>query len=245
MTPRSRYELIEYCLRRLGKPVINIEVANEQLEDRLDEALEVFTEKHYDATEQDWVAYSVTQEDIDNGYITIPEDILVITELLPFNQIASSNDMFSYKYQININELSPWQPFDQIDYFMKMTNLEQIKELTSTVPRFEFVRHGNKLKVFGDALNHGVGYTLGVQVYRAIDPDAYPKIYNDKWLKAYATALIKRQWGENTKKFGGVQLLGGVTINGEQIFQEALQDIERLETELQETYMEPIPFIMG
>ena len=243
--PATREELKEYCLRRLGKPVIQINVDDTQLEDRIDEALEVYQEKHYDATERDWVYYEITQADIDNGYVTVPDDILVVISILPFNEIIAQGNMFSYQYQIALSELSPWHPFDQLDYFMKVTNYESISDMTSVTPTMNFSRHGKKLKIFSELGDLGVGYKLGMQVQRIIDPEQNVSVYNDKWLKEYTTAVFKRQWGENLSKFNEVQLLGGVTINGDRIMQEAMQEIERLNETLEATYSEPTGFIMG
>ena len=225
--------------------IININVDDTQLEDRIDDALEVFQEKHYDATERDWVYYELTQADMDNGYITVPDDILVVISILPFSEIVAQGNIFSYQYQIATSELSPWRPFDQIDYFMKVTNYESILDLTSVTPTIDFSRHQKKLRVFSDLTKLCVGYKFGVQVQRIIDPESVTAIYNDKWLKEYTTALFKRQWGENLSKFNEVQLLGGVTINGDRIMQEALQEIEQLLETLESTYMEPVGFIMG
>lgn len=239
----NRTEFIDYCLRRLGQPVININVAPEQVQDRIDEALEVYQEKHYDATEEQWIVYTLTQEDIDNKYITVPSDILSVIDILPTGLIfggRDSGDMFNYQYQVMINQLSPWQPFDRLDYFMKMTDLEETRQMLDADPRFKFVRHEQKVRIYKDTLD--VGYPIVMRVFRLVDPNF---VWNDLWLKAYATALIKRQWGENTSKFQNIQLLGGVTINGEKLYTDALQEIEKLEERLETTYMEPVGFIMG
>ena len=245
MAVTTRNELKEYCLRKLGKPVININVDDTQVEDRIDEALETYQEKHYDATERDWIYYEITQADIDNGYVTVPENILVVMNVMPFHEIIAHNNMFSYQYQLALSQLSPWQPFDQLDYYMNVVNYESISNMTSVEPTINFSRHGRKLKVFAELEDIGVGYKLAMHVQRIIDPEEVPAVYNDKWLKEYSTALIKRQWGENMKKFNGVQMLGGVELNGQQIFDEALQEIEQLEETLNTTYMEPVGFIMG
>lgn len=245
MAVTSREELKQYCLRRLGQPVITINVDDTQLEDRIDEALEVYQEQHYDATERDWVYYELTQADIDNGYITVPDDILVVMNVLPFDDIISQGGMFSYQYQVALSSLSPWTPFNQIDYYMKMVNYESINELTGVTPTITFSRHARKLKVFSDISNLSVGYRIGAQVQRIINPEDVNAVYNDKWLKEYTTAIFKRQWGENLSKFNEVQLLGGVTINGERIASEAIQEIEKLLETLENTYQEPVGFCIG
>lgn len=240
--PTTRQEFAEYCLRKLGKPVINIEVADEQVDDRIDEALETYVEKHYDATEDKWVFYELTQTDIDQGYIEVPDNFLSVTEVYPAASVigaSGSGGMFSYQYQIITSELNPWQRFDSIDYFMKLNSIQEISDLIEVQPRFRHIRHKNQLKIYHD---YRVGCQLLLRVYEIIDPEA---VWNDKWLKAYATALIKLQWGNNVSKFSEIQLLGGVTINGEQLKQEAQQEIELLLTQLNEEYMEPTGFLFG
>lgn len=238
-SPTDRATFKEYCLRKLGKPVINIEVDDTQVDDRVDEALETFYEKHYDATKDQWMTYKITDTDITNQYIELPEDIFVVQEIMSFNEILAHGNIFSYQYQIAMKELSPWTEFSQIDYYMNVTNYNSITDMTSAVPRFDFSVHERRLKIFRDLAELGVDYPLGIHVKTKIDENL---VWNDKWLKSYATALIKLQWGENTKKFGQIQLLGGVTINGEQIYQEAREEIDRLNEILEETYMEPVMF---
>jgi hypothetical protein len=245
MAVASRAELKEYCLRKLGKPVININVDDTQLDDRIDEALETYQEKHFDATENDWVFYEVSQQDIDNGYVTIPSNILEVITILPFNEVIAQGNMFSYQYQLALSELSPWSPFDQLDYYMKVTNYESIAQMTTMTPTINFSRHARKLKIFAELGDVGVGFKLGVQVQRLIDPEEVVAVYNDKWLKEYTTALFKRQWGENLKKFSGVQMLGGVELNGQQLFDEAMEEIQQLEETLENTYMYPTDILVG
>lgn len=242
--PTTREEFADYCLRKLGSPVININVAPEQIEDRIDEALETYREKHYDATEEQWVHYVITQDDLDNGYITVPNDILNVIELIPVglgNSGFASKDMFSYQYQIMAGEMQSWDPFDSVDYFIKMTSIDEIRMLTDPDPRFKYIRHQNKVRIYND-YDMFVGQAVAMRVFKEVPDD---DIWNDKWLKSYASALIKRQWAENVSKFENIQLLGGVTINGDRLMQEATQELEQLEETLETTYQEPIGFIMG
>jgi len=243
--PTTRQELIDYCLRKLGQPVINVEVAPEQCDDRIDEALATYQEKHFDASEDVWVSYPLQQTDIDNGYITIPDDILAVTNVTSLSDIASHNDMFSFRYQLAMQEMSPWRSFDMTDYTMRVMNYEHVLDTINSAPGFEYTRHGRRLHVNHDLTSLGVGYPFVVKVTRVLDPDQFTSVWNDKWLKQYATALIKRQWGENTKKFGDMQMLGGTVMNGQQIFDEAMQELEALEETLQETYQEPTNFFVG
>jgi hypothetical protein len=240
--PTSRGEFEQYCLRALGAPVININVAVEQIDDRIDEALELFVDKHMDATIQEWVTYPVTQTDIDNGYIQLPSDILEVVDILPTATIFAHSGMFSYQYQVMIQQLSPWQSFSNLDYYMKMTSFQETLDMTSVSPTFVWQRHGDKLRVNYD---FPTDYPLAIKVHRIIDPELETQIWNDRWLKDYCVALIKKQWGENTSKFQNIQLLGGVTIDGNRLVEEANADIERLKEELETSLSYPTDFFIG
>lgn len=248
MAISNRTQFIEYCLRNLGKPVIRINVAPEQLEDRVNEAIGVWHEKHFDATEKGWVAYQLTAQDILNGYITLPDDIHQVDELIPMSTLYNyncSDNLFSYRYQFVLQNLSPFQPLDMLNYYLTMTSLNEVNDLVNTVPRFEFTKHKNKLMIYRGFENLEEGSIICFHVYKKIDPDLDPLAWEDKWLKQYATALIKRNWGSNMKKHGEIQLLGGVTVNGQQIFDEAVTEVQQLEEQLRDTYEEPVDFFTG
>lgn len=244
---KSRVELGEWCLRKLGAPVIQINVADEQVEDRIEEALEVYQEKHYDATEELWVAKEVTASDAAAGYISLPDDILVVAELGGGTSSKGSSDYkFSYEFQIRSQLFSPYSSFSQFDiadYYIVNTAYGDILNVINTTPRFEHSRHGNRLHIFNGKLVEGS--IIYMRVFKVIDPEINNNIYNDKWLKAYTTQLIKKQWGENMKKHDGVQLLGGVTINGTQIYNEAVEEINILEQKLIDEFSEPVDFFVG
>lgn len=245
-TVSSRVDLSAWCLRKLGAPVININVAPEQIDDRIDEALQVYQEKHFDATQELWYAYKLTETDITNGYITLPDEFLSVVEIrqLTTNYSSSSDKMFDFNYQIGLNELSPFQSMDLINYYMVVTNYELIMDILTTVPRFEYSRHLNRLVLNDNLKSIGVGYPIVMRVYKIIDPDA-SSVYNDRWLKQYAAALIKRQWGENLMKHGQIQMIGGITVNGESIFQQAMDEITKLEDQLNDQFQEPTDFFVG
>lgn len=242
--PASREELKQYCLRALGSPVININVDNSQLEDRIDEALQIYQEKHYDGTENQWLYYELTQTDIDNQYITLPDNILVVISVMPLNVFVSRDAMFSYQYQLALSELSPWRPLDKIDYFMKLQDFENTLSMVAVENSFEFTRHNKKLKMYVDLNQYVVGYKVCMNAQVLLDPNTATEIYNDNWLKRYTTALFKLQWGSNLKKMDGIALLGGVPINGQQLFDEAQNDIKDLNDELDNVYTLPNSFIM-
>lgn len=244
--PITRIDFNDYCLRKLGHPVIRINVAPEQVEDRVDEAIQRWTEQHYDAVEETWVTYPITQVDIDNGYITLPNNILIVVQTINLSEmISGSSNMFSYKYQMGLQNLSPFQALDTLNYYMTMTNINSVYDMVNVAPRLNHTRHMNKLDVFQDLSNVASGTLIALRVYKTIDPEEYTSVYNDYWLKKYATTLIKEQWGSNMKKHGDVQLLGGVTVNGQQIYDEARQELQQLEEELETRYSLPVDFFIG
>lgn len=244
----SRAEFTEYCLRKLGKPVIRINVAPEQVDDRIDDAIQAWNDKHYDGSEKAWIGYALTQEDILAGYITLPDDIMTVDQIVPMSTIYKENgsdSLFSYRYQFMMQNMSPFQPLDMLNYYMTMVNLQEVNDMVNTTERFEFTKHKSKLIIYRGMESSKVGEVLTFHVFKKIIPDVVPGAWNDKWLKRYATALIKQNFGQNMKKHGEIQLLGGVTVNGQQIFDEATQEISDLEEELRSTYEEPVDMMMG
>jgi len=245
MAIANRNDFKQYCLRKLGHPVIRINVEDSQVEDRIDDALERFQEGHYDGTEEAWIAYKLTQADIDNGYLTIGDDILMVVETMDLGETTDSNGMFSYQYQFAIQNLSPFQTLDMINYFMASTNINSVYDIINAAPRLEHTRYMNKVEIFQPLKELAIDTVIGMRVFRIIDPTLHTKLYNDIWLKKYATAMIKMQWGNNMKKHGEVQLLGGVTVNGQAIYDEAITEIEKLDEELESRYSLPVDFFTG
>jgi len=244
----TRTDFAEYCLRKLGKPVIRINVSDSQVQDRIDDAIQAWNDKHYDGSEKSWVGYALTQQDILNGYVTLPSDIMTVDQLIPMSTIYKENgtdSLFSYRYQYMMQNLSPFQPLDMLNYYMTMTNLQDTNDMVNTTERFEFTKHKSKLIIYRGMESSKVGEVLTFHVFRKIDPDETPDAWNDKWLKRYATALIKQNFGQNMKKHGEIQMLGGVSVNGQQIFDEATAEIDALEADLRDTYEEPIDFFLG
>lgn len=246
--PNSRQSFGEYCLRSLGKPVININVAPEQVLDRIDEALQVYSEKHFDATEKEWIAYRLTSDDIIRGYITVPDDILVVNQLIPMDEVFQSyadDQDFGYRYQLVMGSFSPFGSLDILSYYLNVSYINEINSLINVTPTFEYTRHKNKLTIAQNMKEFSANSVIGLHVFKIINPDENPYVWNDKWLKEYTVALIKRQWGLNMKKHGEIQLLGGVVVNGQQIYDESLIDIAALEEKLETTYQEPVSFFLG
>lgn len=242
----TREELKDYCLRRLGAPVIEINVDDDQVEDRIDDAFQFYREYHYDAVELVYLKYQFTAEDVARQYIEIPDLIVGVNRILPFTNRSRGMDIFDIRYQILINDLYSLMSTDLIYYSMVKTQIEMINHLLVGQQPIRFNRHMNRLYIDADwKLDSRIGEFIIVECYRILDPEQYRDVYNDMFLKRYATSLIKRQWAENIKKFSGVQLPGGVTLNGDTLFQEAMQEIKEIEEEIRRTFELPVDMFIG
>lgn len=242
----TREQLKDYCLRRLGSPVIEINVDDDQVEDRIDDAFQFYREYHYDAVEMVYLKHQFTAEDISNQYISVPDSVVGVNRILPFSNKSDGTNIFSIRYQILLNDLYSLMSTQIIYYYQVKQELELINQILVGVKPVRFNRHMNRLYINMDwTADAAVGDYIIVECYRILDPDTYKDVYNDMFLKRYCTALIKRQWGENLKKFNGVQLPGGVTINADQIYQDALTEITQIESEMQSRFELPVDFFTG
>lgn len=267
----GRQQLVDYCLRRLGAPVIEINVDGEQVEDRLDDAMQLFSEFHFDGVEKVYLKYIMKQEDIDNGYIllkasntgfnsndrnttateagvseTIPMEDLITSVIRVFQLRNTSIGMFDIRYQYALNELYTFGSFDLQNYAMIQQYLNLLSDILTPEKQIEFSRVTNKI-TFPMTLRRefSPGDYLVIECYRVLDARIYPEIYNDRLLKKYTTALIKRQWGENLSKFEGVTLPGGVTFNGRRMIEEAQQEIDKIEQQIISEFELPVDFTVG
>lgn len=242
----SREQLKEYCLRRLGAPVIEINVDDDQVEDRLDDAFQFYREYHYDAVEMVYLKHQFTAEEIEQQYIELSDLIVGVNRILPFTNRSRGLDIFDIRYQILINDLYSLMSTDLIYYSMVKTQLELINQLLVGQKPVRFNRHMNRLYIDMDwAADAAAGEFVIVECYRILDPNTYTDVYDDMFLKRYATCLIKRQWAENIKKFSGVQLPGGVTLNGDTLYQEAMDEIRQIESEIQDKFELPVDMFVG
>ena len=244
----TRALLQDYCLRRLGHPVIEINVDDEQISDRMDDALEYFAEYHFDGVEKVFLKHKITQVDIDNEYIdmTDPDSdvsgqeypdggpVLSVRRVLPVaNFNAFQTGFFNEEFQLRLNDLNTFTGSSLINWSMSLSNFSMVDYLFTVSATTLFNRKQDKLFLETDWANKfNVGDILVIECYRILDPTQYIEVYNDLFLKKYCTALIKRQWGENLKKFEGVQLPGGVTLNGKTIYDEAIDEINKIEEEM-------------
>ena len=268
--PNSKSTLKEYCLRNLGKGAVQINVTDDQADDRLDEALQYFSHYYYDGIEKMYLKYQITQDDIDRAatndettatdtkdgtisatflegknFIPMPSAVVSVLQIFPFDD-QTTNNMFDIRYQLRLNDLYDFSSTSIIHYQMTMQQLDFLSHILVGEKPIRFNQHQNRLYIDMDFANDiDVGEFLIIECYRKIDPTSYPDIFDDIYLKRYATALIKRQWGANLSKFTGVQLLGGVEMNGGEIYSQAQQEIERLEEQIQLAFELPPEYMMG
>ena len=248
--PTSRDTLIDYCKRQLGDPVLEINVDEDQIEDRIDEALQYYQEYHSDATIRTYLKHLVTATDVSNEYIPIASNILYISRLFPISSsFNSSFNFFDIKYQMMLNDVADIQNFaGDLAYYEQMQQYLSLLDMKlNGNPQTTFARHQDRLYIHGEFKDGDIkeGEYIVAEVYTVLDPDSHTTIYNDLWLKEYATALIKRQWGMNLLKFDGVQLPGGVLLNGRQLYDDATADIDRLRERIRSEFELPADFFMG
>jgi hypothetical protein len=248
--PNSRATLIDYCKRRLGDPVIEINVDEDQLEDRVDEALQYYQEYHSDATLRTYLKHQVTASDVTNEYIPLSSDITYVSKLFPISSsFNTSFNFFDIKYQMMLNDIADLQNFaGDLAYYEQMQQYLSLLDMKlNGTPQVQFARKQNRLYVFGDFADKDIkaGEYIVAEVYKIIDPNTHTSIYNDMWLKEYTTALIKQQWGQNLIKFEGMQLPGGVMLNGRQLYDDATGEIERLRETIRLEHEMPVDFFVG
>lgn len=244
-TPTTRAAFKAYCLRRLGAPVINIDVDDAQVEDRIDDALAKFRDYHYDGSERTLLAYQITATDITNQYITMPESIFGVVKILDGGGTGSVDSLFNVQYQIRLNDFFNISSGGLTPYVIAMRYMETMEEIFEGKTAIRYERHTDKLKLDWDWTTVEAGNYVIIDCYRVIDPEEYTDVWNDIWLKRYVTALVKRQWGMNLKKFTGMQLPGGVAFDGQTLYQEAVDEIETLEQELIDNYSLPPEMMAG
>ena len=277
--PASRTDLINYCKRQLGAPVLEINVADEQIDDLVDDALQYFQERHFDGVTQTFLKYKITQEDIDRGrarggsnnaagittstatstinessvsfsfeensnYLQVPPEVIGITKVFKFDGSNTvTNNMFSVKYQLFLNDIYYFGSTEILTYAMTKRYLEDIDFALSTDKFIRFNQRQDRLYLDIDWGSATVDDYLIIDCYRLLDPSSYSRVWNDSFLKRYVTALVKRQWGQNLIKFQGVKLPGGIELNGRQIYDDAQKDLEVIREQMSNTYELP-PFDM-
>ena len=275
-SPSSRSELADYCRRQLGAPVLEINVADEQVDDIIDDAVQFFQERHFDGVSQTYLKYRITQDDIDRGqasmnssekntgittttatadiagtdvtfsyyensnFLQIPPAVIGVTKIYHFDGTNTmTNNMFSVKYQMFLNDIYYWGATELLTYAMTKTYLEDINFLLTTEKQIRFNKRMDRLYLDIDWESVTKDDWLIIDCFRQLDPSDYSRVWNDSFLKKYTTALLKRQWGQNLLKFQGVKLPGGVELNGRQIYDDAEKDLEIIREQMSNTYELP------
>ena len=273
--PASRSELITYCKRQLGAPVLEINVADEQIEDILDDAIQFFQERHFDGVYNTFLKYKLTENDIKRGrsrgersdnvgvttttatatidggttsfswtetanYLQVPPEVIGVTKIFHYDGSNTvTNNMFSVKYQLFLNDINYWGATEFLTYAMTKTYLEDINFLLTTQKQIRFNQRQDRLYMDVDWGNVTEGDYIVMDCYRAMNPNDYSRVWNDSFLKMYLTALVKRQWGQNLMKFQGVKLPGGVELNGRQMYDDAEKELERIREMMSNSYELP------
>ena len=244
-TPTTRTEFKNYCLRALGSPVIEINVSDEQIDDRIDEALKFYMDYHFDGAEKTYYKHQITAQDKTNRYITLPENIIGAVRVFNPSTLSGSRTMFDIRYQLVMNELYTLTNTSLVPYYMTMQHITFLEQMLVGEKPIRFNRHTDKLWIDMDWSIVVQGDYLLVEAYSIVDPETYPDVWGDRWLAEYASALIKRQWGNNMKKFGNMQMPGGGFFNGQVVFDEASGEIISLRSEMLSTYSLPAADMIG
>lgn len=241
--PTTRQQFKYNVLKRLGYPVIDIDVADEQVEDRIDEAIYVYRHWHFDATERVLYKHTVTDTDKTNGYIPLPESIYGVTRVVGMH----ANDwgsFFSFRYQFMLNEVAFMSDFNLVPYFVAMQHISELQNFFENKAFIEFNKHTDKLVIKTNWDRISAGEIILVDAHAFLDPSDMTDMWSDVWLQRYATALVKRQWAEHLTKFAGTAMIGGTTVNGPQMLADANEQIDKMERELHDRYvMPPLDFM--
>ena len=276
--PSTKQELIDYCKRRLGAPVLEINVDDDQIDDLVDDTFQYFNERHFDGVEKMFLKYKITQADIDRGkatgttgvgivtttalgvntgigsitsnwyetsnYIQVPDSVIGVEKVFKFDTNSISGGMFSIKYQLFLNDLYYFNSVELMQYAMTKTYLEDIDFLLTPDKQMRFNKRQDRLYIDMDWSESAVDEWIILECYRALDPESFTQGYNDSFVKKYLTALIKRQWGQNLIKFKGTKLPGGIELNGREIYDDAIKDLEDIKERMSTEYeVPPLDFI--
>ena len=278
--PTSRTTFKDYCKRKLGYPVLEINVDDDQIDDLIDDALQIFYERHFDGVERMYLKHKLTQDEIDRGsasgtegvgivtttatatnneiigtnttnwvetsnYLEVPDSVIGVNKIFKFDSSSISGGMFSIKYQLFLNDLYYFNSVELMQYAMTKSYLEDIDHLLTTDKQIRFNKRQDRLYLDIDWKSEVAGNFLVLDCYRQVDPSNFGGVWNDSFLKPYATALIKKQWGQNLIKFKGVKLPGGLELNGREIYEDAQRDLEEIKSKMSLEYEVPPLDLIG
>ena len=275
--PSSRQGLIDYAKRQLGFPVLEINVADEQFSDLLDDAVQVYQERHYDGITRMYLKYKITQDDIDRGqarggnttlgittttgtstvglstsfnfeensnYLQMPPSVIGVNQIFKIRSDTVYDGLFNIRYQLFLNDLYAFGSVDLLQYSMVQTYLEDISFLLNPNMRYRFNIRQDRLYIDTDFDVLNVNDFFVIDCFRILNPDDFTRVYNDPFLKRYFTALCKKQWGQNLIKFQGVQLPGGIQLNGRQIYDDGVRELDEIRAKMSSDYeMPPLDMI--
>ena len=247
----SRSSLREYCLRKLGKPVIEINVDDDQVDDRIDDAIAIFQQFHMDALLKTYISYRLTANDVTNKYITMPNNVIGVTRIFPLSaQITGSDqsgnfNIFDLNYQLRLNELYDFTSADYVYFELAQEHLRTLEMVVIGEAPIRYNRYDNKLYIDMQWGVDAIANTYIISEAFVVQGEDTAGFWNDRWLKAYTTALIKEQWGNNLKKHKNVMLPGNIMLSGQEIFDEAQKEKMELEIELHERYELPPEWLIG
>lgn len=243
--PTTRSQFKEYCLRSLGKPVVEINVDDDQVEDRIDEALKTYWDYHFDGSEKIYFKYQITAQTKIDRYVPMPENVIGVVNLFPIGQALNTNNLFNIRYQIALNDLYTLTSVSMVPYYMALTHVQFLEQMLVGQQPIRYNRHINRLYIDMDWNIINEGDYIIAEAYQIVDPDVYADVWKDRWLSRYASCLIKQQWGTNLKKFSGMQLPGGLSFNGQAIYDEATKERYELEHEMISSYSLPVTDMIG
>jgi len=254
--PTTKSTFKDYCFRSLGSGVIDINVSDDQADDRIDEALQYFSTYHYEGVERMYLKHLVTEAEVTrarenttttgtdtvdasitaswlegNNYIPLPSSVISVVQVFPLTGTGTGANMFDARYQLHLNDLYDLSSTSVVQYEMMMNNLDFLQHILVGEAPIRFNHNQGRLYLDADWSNDFIGGQdyIVIECFRKLDPATYTNLFDDLLLKRYATALIKKQWGANLSKFSGVAMLGGVTMNGEQIYSQAIDEQQKME----------------
>jgi hypothetical protein len=238
--PATRAQFKQWCLNKIGDGVNQLNVSDDQVSDRIDEALAWFQEYHFEGTEKLYLSHLITTIDQGNRYIQLPDNVIGAVSIFNIGDALNTNNIFNIRYQIALNDLYTLTSVSMVPYYMAMQHLALLEELLVGKQPIRYNRNDNKFYIDMSWDLLAPGSMLIIECYGILDPDIYTKIWSNIWLQRYAVALIKQQYGTNLKKFGQVQMMGGVVFNGQQIYDEATADLEKIEQTVINSFSLPV-----
>jgi len=268
--PSSKEDLKEYALRKLGKPVLEINVDDDQIDDLIDDAIQLYHERHGEGIDRVFLKHKITQAEKDimvgtastttatstfggitsidytegANYLPLPDSVIAVQKVFKMDSSTISAGMFNLKYQIFLNDLYYYGAIDLLNYSMTKSYLETLDYILNPDVQIRFNKKNSRLYLDLNVKELTNDDFLILDCFRVVDPQSETNVYNDHWLKQYTTSLIKRQWGQNLIKFTGVKLPGGLELNGRQLYDDAVMELEKLDQKLMEEYaMPPLDFV--